>query len=158
MMIGLHVSADGKSPPVCGHTPRGRASPPRATLGKVIAVVCGGDDRHRASRTASLRSDGSLVSVGALGAPSYLSYQMQPGGEHGLLYQRAAALILLGWALARTGEVGEGTRQLVEGLGGWNQLGARIYLPHGICRCIEEAMTTVEKTKEWCEAEILRAK
>ena len=57
--------------------------------------------------------------------------------EHGLLYQRAAALILLGWALARTGEVGEGTRQLVEGLGAWNQLGARIYLPHGICLLAE---------------------
>ena len=57
--------------------------------------------------------------------------------EHGLPYQHAAALILLGWALARTGEVGEGTRQLVEGLGAWNQLGARAYVPHGICLLAE---------------------
>jgi class 3 adenylate cyclase/predicted ATPase len=57
--------------------------------------------------------------------------------EHKLPQPRATALMFLGWALARTGEVAEGTRQLEEGLGVWHRLGARSYLPRGMCLLAE---------------------
>jgi len=57
--------------------------------------------------------------------------------EHKLPQPRATALMFLGWALARTGEVAEGARRLDEGLADWNRLGARSYLPRGLCLLAE---------------------
>jgi predicted ATPase len=52
--------------------------------------------------------------------------------EHRISQQRARALIFIGWALARSGEVTEGTQRLAEGLDAWTRLGARSYLPRGL--------------------------
>jgi class 3 adenylate cyclase/predicted ATPase len=57
--------------------------------------------------------------------------------EHRMPQQRAQALVFLGWALARSGEVAEGTQRLAEGLDVWTRLGARTYLPCGICLLAE---------------------
>jgi predicted ATPase len=89
--------------------------------------------------------------------------------EHKLPQPRATALIFLGWALARTGEAAEGTQRLEEGLAEWHRLGARCYLPRGICLLAEshllgrryaegleqvaQALAIAEETGEhWCVA------
>jgi predicted ATPase/class 3 adenylate cyclase len=60
--------------------------------------------------------------------------------EHRLPQPRATALMFLGWAAARAGDVAEGTRRLEEGLGVWNRLGARSYLPRGLCLLAESRL------------------
>jgi predicted ATPase len=57
--------------------------------------------------------------------------------EHRLPQQRAFALMFIGWALARTGEVTEGTQRLAEGLNAWTRLGARANLPSWLCMLAE---------------------
>src|SRR4051794_2915737 len=42
-----------------------------------------------------------------------------------------------GWALARAGEAAEGSRRLEEGMAVWGRLGARSYLPRGLCLLAE---------------------
>ncbi len=55
------------------------------------------------------------------------------GEEHRIPPYRASALICVGWALAQTGEVTEGKQRLAEGVGAWSTLGARAWLPCGLC-------------------------
>jgi predicted ATPase len=57
--------------------------------------------------------------------------------EHSLPQQRTQALILIGWALACSGEVAEGIQRLAEGIGAWSGLGLRAYLTPGLCRLAE---------------------
>jgi class 3 adenylate cyclase/predicted ATPase len=57
--------------------------------------------------------------------------------EHRLPQPRATALMFLGWAMARTGGVQEGTERLTEGIGLGNQLGTRIFLPRALCLLAE---------------------
>jgi predicted ATPase len=85
--------------------------------------------------------------------------------EHKLAQPRAPGLAFLGWALARSGEVEEGVRRLEEGLVMWDRLGARVYLPRGLClladthllagRCAEglgqvmRGLAVAEEIGEW---------
>jgi predicted ATPase len=57
--------------------------------------------------------------------------------EHRLPQPRATALMFLGWALAQSGEVTEGSHNLEEGLALWNRLGARSYLARATCQLAE---------------------
>jgi predicted ATPase len=61
--------------------------------------------------------------------------------EQRLPQPRAAALMFLGWGLGRTGNVAEGTCLLEEGLGAWNRLGVRCYLPGWMCLLAENHLT-----------------
>jgi predicted ATPase len=54
---------------------------------------------------------------------------------------RATALMFLGWGLGRAGNVAEGTCLLEEGLGAWNRLGVRCYLPRWMCLLAENHLT-----------------
>jgi predicted ATPase len=57
--------------------------------------------------------------------------------EQELPQPRANALILLGWALARSGDAAEGIVKLEEGLGSMNRLGVRPFLPRALCLMAE---------------------
>jgi predicted ATPase len=59
------------------------------------------------------------------------------GEEQRLPQYRAQALMFMGWALACSGEVAEGTQRLVEGLDVFTRLGVRSWLPRGICLLAE---------------------
>ena len=93
--------------------------------------------------------------------------------EHKLPQPRATALMFQGWALARSGDVAEGNRRLEEGLAVWDGLGARSYLPRGLCllaevrllagrhaeglQQVERALAVATETGErWCVARMHR--
>ncbi|MGD9509682.1 MAG: AAA family ATPase [Geminicoccaceae bacterium] len=93
--------------------------------------------------------------------------------EHRLPQPRATALMFQGWVLARCGDVAEGSRQLEEGLAVWDRLGARSYLPRGLCLLAEarllegrhaegleqvtRALAVADETGEhWCTARMHR--
>ena len=93
--------------------------------------------------------------------------------EHKLPQPRATALMFLGWALARSGEVAEGSRRLEEGLAVWDRLGARSYLPRGLCLLAEARLlegryaegleqvaralaVAAETGEQWCAARMHR--
>ena len=89
--------------------------------------------------------------------------------EHRLPQPRATALMFLGWALARSGNIAAGTKRVEEGLLVWQRLGARSYLPRGLClladchmlagrhaegiAVLDQALAVTGETGErWCEA------
>ena len=93
--------------------------------------------------------------------------------EHRLPQPRATALMFQGWALARSGEVAEGNRRLEEGLAVWDGLGARSYLPRGLCLLAEARLlagrhaegleqvaralaVATETGEQWCVARMHR--
>jgi len=57
--------------------------------------------------------------------------------QHGLLQPRGAALVFLGWALARSGDTEKGTARVEEGLGIWRGMGFRVFLPLALCLLAE---------------------
>jgi predicted ATPase len=95
--------------------------------------------------------------------------------EHKLPQPRGTALMFMGWALARSGEVAEGSRRLKEGLAVWARLGARSYLPRGLCLLgetlllqrrytegleeVARALAVADETGEqWCVARMHRVR
>ena len=93
--------------------------------------------------------------------------------EKGAALWKAGGTIQQGFVLALTGKVAEAVRKIPAGIIAWRSTGATIYLPLYLShlarayaqlgqlddawRCIGEAMTTMETTKEkWCEAEVNR--
>jgi class 3 adenylate cyclase/predicted ATPase len=93
--------------------------------------------------------------------------------EKGASFWIARGMALQGCALALTGKVSEAIDKITAGMTVWRSLGATLYLPLYLShlagayaergqfdeawRCIGEAMTAVETTKEtWCEADIYR--
>jgi predicted ATPase len=93
--------------------------------------------------------------------------------EKGAALWKAAGTIQQGFVLALTGKVAEAVRMIPSGIIAWRSTGATIYLPLYLShlarayaqlgqlddawRCIGEAMTAVETTKErWYEAEANR--
>jgi predicted ATPase len=94
--------------------------------------------------------------------------------EKGSLFWKAFGLINQGSVLALTSSTSDGIEMLISGIAAWRTTGATLHLPlflpdlarahaelgqfEEAWRCIGEAMTAVETTKEkWCEAEIQRA-
>ena len=78
-----------------------------------------------------------------------------------------------GWDFALTGKAADAVRMITSGLAAWRSTGAGVWIPLYLSsmtgayaavskfddarRCIGEAMTLVETTKErWCEAEVHR--
>ena len=93
--------------------------------------------------------------------------------EKGALFWKAGGMMNQGCVLALTGKASDAIEMLISGIAAMRSTGATLwmpfYLPHlarahaelgqfeEAWRCIGEAMTAVETTKEkWCEAEIHR--
>jgi predicted ATPase len=93
--------------------------------------------------------------------------------EKGASLWKAAGTMDQGFLLALTGEARNAVQVITSAIAAWQSTGSTLWMPlfltflarafaeldHFIdaWRCIEEAMTTVERTKErWCEAEIHR--
>jgi predicted ATPase len=93
--------------------------------------------------------------------------------EKGSLHWKAYGMVSQGSVLALTGRASDATEMLISGMAAMRTTGATLripfHLPHlarahaelgqfeAAWRCIGEAMTTAETTKEkWCEAEIHR--
>jgi predicted ATPase len=93
--------------------------------------------------------------------------------EKGAVYWKAFAMWLQGWLLALTGKAAESVHMLASGITAWRSTGATLGGPTQLSslakayadfgqfdeawRCISEAMTAVETSKErWCEADIHR--
>ena len=94
--------------------------------------------------------------------------------EKGSLFWKAYGMVSQGCVLALTGTASDATEMLISGMAAMRTTGATCYLPFYLphlarayaelekfeeaWRCIGEAMTAAETTKEtWCEAEIYRA-
>ena len=94
--------------------------------------------------------------------------------EKGALLWKAGGMMNQGCVLALTGRASDATEMLISGIAAWRTTGATVWMPfllphlarahaelgqfEAAWRCIGEAMTAAETTKEkWCEAEIHRA-
>jgi predicted ATPase len=99
--------------------------------------------------------------------------QVTLADEKGALFWKAPAIINQGSALAFTGRPSDAVEALSSGIAGLRTTGATLHSPHFLphlarshaelgqfekaWRCIGDAMTAVETTKEkWCEAEVHR--
>ena len=93
--------------------------------------------------------------------------------EKGALFWNAGAMMARGYAFAVTGKASDAVQTLTSGMAAWRSTGSTNWLPLRLShlasahadlgqfddawRCIDEAMTAVETTKEtWFEADILR--
>ena len=93
--------------------------------------------------------------------------------EKGAAFWKAGGEMLQGCVLAFTGKPSDAVHTITTGLGAWRSTGATLFIPgHLSClaralaelgqledawRCVGEAMTAIETTKEtWCEAEVNR--
>jgi predicted ATPase len=93
--------------------------------------------------------------------------------EKGALFWKALGMVRQGFVLALTGRASDATEMLISGIAAYRTTGATLHLPfylprlarayaelgqfEAAWRCLGEAMTTAETTKEtWCEAEIHR--
>ena len=93
--------------------------------------------------------------------------------EKGAAFWKAGGEMLQGCVLAFTGKPSDAVHTITTGLGAWRSTGATLFIPeHLSClaralaelgqlddawRCVGEAMTAMETTKErWCEAEVNR--
>ena len=93
--------------------------------------------------------------------------------EKGALFWKAGAMGARGYALAGTGKTVDAVQMLTSGIAAWRSTGSTMWLPLSLSqlasthadlgqfddawRCIGEAMTAVETTKEtWFEAEVNR--
>jgi predicted ATPase len=93
--------------------------------------------------------------------------------EKGSLFWKALGMADQGCALGLTDRASDAIETLISGFAGWRTTGATLFLPFFLphlarahaelgqfeeaWRCIGEAMTAVETTKEkWCEAEVYR--
>jgi tetratricopeptide (TPR) repeat protein len=93
--------------------------------------------------------------------------------EKGATFWKAWAMMQLGCAQALTGKPSDAVHTIGSGITAWRSTGSTLYLPLYLShlaiayaelgqfddawRCIAEAMTAVETTKEnWCEAEVNR--
>jgi predicted ATPase len=93
--------------------------------------------------------------------------------EKGSLFWRAGGMTNQGCVLALTGQASEAVHTLTSGITAWRSTGATMLTPWHLShltrayaelgqfddawRCISEAMSTIETTKQsWCEAEVYR--
>ena len=93
--------------------------------------------------------------------------------EKGALFWKAGGMMYRGCVLALTGKASDAVQTITSGIAAWRSTGATLCMPLVLSylarayaelgqfddawRCIGEAMTAVETTKEkWCEAEIHR--
>ena len=94
--------------------------------------------------------------------------------KKGALYWKANGILVRGWVFALTGKAANAIQMLTSGIIAYRSTGSTSWMPlhlsylakanaelgqlNDAWRCINEAMTTMETTKErWCEAEINRA-
>jgi predicted ATPase len=94
-------------------------------------------------------------------------------GEKGSVIWRAFGMMNQGCVSALTGKASDAVRTMSAGISTWRSTGSTLFLPGYLptlaiahaelgqfddaSRCIGEAMTTIETTKErWCEAEVNR--
>ena len=93
--------------------------------------------------------------------------------EKDAAFWKAVGMLGRGWLLGLTGKASDAVQMITSGITAWRSTGATLYLPSWLSylaaahaelgqfdeawRCIGEAMTTIETTKErWFEAEVNR--
>ena len=93
--------------------------------------------------------------------------------EKGALFWKACGMLMQGCVLALTGKASDAVQMITSGIAAWRSTGATVWMPSYLSylarahaelgqfddawRCIGEAMTAMETTKEtWCEAEVHR--
>ena len=93
--------------------------------------------------------------------------------EKGTLWWKAVGMMHEGWLFALTGKAGDAVQKITTGISAWRSTEAGVWIPtfsssmtiayaqlgqfDDACRCIGEAMTGIETTKErWWEAEVYR--
>ena len=93
--------------------------------------------------------------------------------EKGALFWKALGMLMRGYILALTGKASDAVQMTTSGSAALRSTGSTVWLPLWLSylaaahaergqldeawRCIDEALTLVEKTKErWCEAEVNR--
>jgi predicted ATPase len=93
--------------------------------------------------------------------------------EKGSKQWAAAGMLAQAWLFAVTGKTSEAVQMLTSGIGAWRSTGTTVFMPWFLSllagayaglsqfddawRCIDEAITVVQTTKEkWCEAEVHR--
>ena len=93
--------------------------------------------------------------------------------EKGAKQWKAGGMLARGWLFAVTGRASDAVQMLTSGITAWRSTGSTVFMPWFLSllarayaglsqfddawRCIGEAMTAVETTKEkWCEAEVHR--
>ena len=95
------------------------------------------------------------------------------GDETGATFWKAAGIAFQGSVLSLTGQAADAVHTITSGITAWRSMGGTVFSPWWLSclarayaelsryddawRCIGEAMTLVETTKErWCEAEVYR--
>jgi predicted ATPase len=93
--------------------------------------------------------------------------------EKGAALWKAAGMMNRGWLFAVTGKASDAVQMITSGIAAWRSTGSTLWMPlylqflarahselsqfEDAWRCIDEAITAVEASKEkWCEAELLR--
>jgi predicted ATPase len=93
--------------------------------------------------------------------------------EKGAKQWKASGMLARAWLFAVTGKTSDAVQMLTSGIAAWRSTGSTVFMPWFLSllarayaglsqfddawRCIYEAMTAVETTKEkWCEAEVHR--
>jgi predicted ATPase len=93
--------------------------------------------------------------------------------EKGAKQWKAGGMLVRAWLFAVTGKTSDAVQKLTSGITAWRSTGSTVFMPWFLSllarayaglsqfddawRCIGEAMTAVETTKEkWCEAEVHR--
>jgi class 3 adenylate cyclase/predicted ATPase len=111
---------------------------------------------------------------GDYGAASALAEEVAAlADERGVLFWKALGIMNRGCILALTGSASNAIQTITSGITGWRSTGATVWMPFFLpylarayaalgqfeeaWRCMDEAMSAVETTKErWCEADIHR--
>jgi predicted ATPase len=106
-------------------------------------------------------------------ATTFIEEVVSLADEKGVLFWKGLGVMNRGCVLALTGKATDAIQMLTSGIAAWRSTGAKVWMPLFLSflarayadvgqlddawRCIAEAMTEVEKTKEkWCEAGIHR--
>ena len=116
----------------------------------------------------------SRILCGNYGTANAFGDELIPlADEKGAAFWKAVGMLMQGWLFALTGKAADAVQMITAGLAAFRSTGATLFMPlwlSGLARayaelgqfddsrrCIDEAMTAVETTKEsWCEADIHR--
>jgi class 3 adenylate cyclase/predicted ATPase len=136
-------------------------------------------DAREIGQAATLMSALAVISVTHIHSGNYAAATAQAdelvalADEKGALFWKAVGMINQGYVLALTGKASNAVKVLTSGITAWRSTGSTLWMPLHLSylarayaqlgqfddawRCIGEAMTAVETTKErWCEADIHR--
>ena len=149
---------------------------PEAALGDADRAI---NDARKIGQTPSLMVALSVTAWTQIFCGNYATANAQAeevvelADEKGAMLWKAGGMAFQGCALALAGKVSDAVHMITSGITAWRSTGATVWVPLYLTyltrayadvgqfddawRCIGEAMTTVQTTKErWCEAEVNR--